>query len=290
MDDLSSLLAHVSLSAGVFYAGGLCGVAKFGDPMAREGHLHLLKQGRITLVDDRGHARELVEPSLLFFPRPTRHRLEAKEADLATIVCANVRYGTGVNNSLANSLPDVLVLPLCDANRLKVLVEWLFEEAFTDTNGRQATINRLVEVLIVQLLRHVIETGVVGRGMLGGLAHPHLSKAIMAMHRDPARQWNIEELASLAAMSRSKFSDTFRETVGKPPGDYLIEWRITVAQDLLKKGKPVGLIANEVGYGNASVLARVFRKKLGLSPKEWLEQTIVAEGVVEETEKTSPPW
>lgn len=272
MDKLSEVLTHFSITAGVFYSGGLCGVVEFGDSGAQEGHLHLLKQGRMNIIDERGESYNLHEPSLLFFPRPTRHRLEADETDTTEIVCATVRYGSKSNNALVNSLPDVLVLSVADGDRLKPLVEWLFEEAFSDSSGRQATIDRLTEVLLIQLLRHVVDTGAVSHGMLGGLAHPHLSRAILAMHADPAKRWNIEELSMLAAMSRSKFAEVFRESVGQPPGDYLIEWRLAVAQDLLKKGKPVGWVANEVGYENASVLARVFRKKIGMSPKEWLDR------------------
>jgi len=47
-----------------------------------------------------------------------------------------------------------------------------------------------------------------------------------------------------------------------------------VAQNLLKKGKPVKLAANAVGYESASALGRVFRKKTGLSPKQWLKAEV----------------
>jgi len=40
----------------------------------------------------------------------------------------------------------------------------------------------------------------------------------------------------------------------------------------LKQDKSVALVANAVGYENGSALARVFRNKLGVSPKAWLEQ------------------
>jgi AraC-like DNA-binding protein len=73
-------------------------------------------------------------------------------------------------------------------------------------------------------------------------------------------------------MSRSKFADVFTRTVGQSPGDYLIDWRIIVAKGLLKENKPVAIVANAVGYENGSALARVFRKKLGISPKQWVEQ------------------
>jgi len=81
-------------------------------------------------------------------------------------------------------------------------------------------------------------------------------------------------MAELALMSRSKFVDLFKRTVGQSPGNYEIDWRFVVAQGLLQQDKAVTLVGYENGYENGSALARVFRKKLGISPKQWLEQTL----------------
>jgi AraC-like DNA-binding protein len=270
MDKLSDVLSRFSVSAGVFYSGALCGLVGLAEAGSDEGHLHLLKRGRLEVMDSGGEATVLEEPSLVFFPRPTAHRLMAEEADQAEIVCASIRYGTGSQNPLAHALPSRLVLPLGGLGRLQATIEWLFDEAFAENSGRQMMMDRLTEVLLIQLLRHVVDTGLMTHGMLAGLAHPQLSHAIRAMHANPAKAWPLDELSALCAMSRSKFAEEFKRIVGNPPGDYLIEWRVSVAQGLLKKGKPVGWIANEVGYENASALARVFRKKTGLSPREWL--------------------
>jgi AraC-like DNA-binding protein len=77
-------------------------------------------------------------------------------------------------------------------------------------------------------------------------------------------------MAETALMSRAKFAALFKDTIGQAPSDYLTDLRIAIAQGLLKKDKPVSLVANAVGYEHGSALARVFRKKTGLSPKEWL--------------------
>jgi AraC-like DNA-binding protein len=92
------------------------------------------------------------------------------------------------------------------------------------------------------------------------------------MHAEPSRNWSLEELAATAGMSRARFAVRFRDTVGMTPGSYLGEWRLGVAQSLLRKGKPVQLVADIVGYGSASALSRAFRAQVGLSPTEWLSQ------------------
>ncbi len=277
MDKLSGVLNHFSISAGVFFAGNLCGLNNFNPDGTEEGHLHLLQSGKLNVVDHNGKKLKISEPSMLFFPRPAQHRLMAEEEDNAQVVCATVRYGTGTKNPLANALPTLVVIKLAEAQPLQVATELLFEEAFADNNGRLAMMNRLTEVFVIHMLRYVMDTGLVEAGMLAGLAHPQLSKAISAIHEAPENNWSLETLAELSAMSRSKFAELFREHVGQTAGDYILEWRVALAQNYLKKGKPVGWIANHVGYENASALARVFRKKTGHSPRQWLASNRDAE-------------
>ncbi len=278
MDKLSEVLNNFSISAGVFYTGNLCGLSSFNPDGSEEGHLHLLRSGKLTVFNQDGKKSVIDEPSVLFYPRPAAHRLMADEADNAQVVCATIKYGTGTKNPLANALPELLTIKLNNATQLRMVTDLLFGEAFTEENGRLAMMDRLTEVFIIHLLRHAMENNLVASGMLSGLSHPQLSKAIIALHQAPQNHWSLESLAELSAMSRSKFAELFKQQVGQTPGDYLLEWRIALAQNYLKKGKPVGWVANQVGYENASALARVFRKKTGQSPKQWLglisEQTL----------------
>jgi len=70
-------------------------------------------------------------------------------------------------------------------------------------------------------------------------------------------------------MSRSRFADEFRSVVGITPGNYLTGWRITVARELLKSGRPLKLVAEDVGYASAPALSRAFRATTRQSPREW---------------------
>lgn len=272
MDRLSEILTRFSMNAQVFFSGNLCGIHPFGDAGDSEGHLHLLKSGKLTLINDQGIKTVFERPTVIFFPQASHHRIIANESDQAELVCASIQYSDGFNNPLASALPKFLFFDIQDSEYLGQAANWLFDEAFSERCGRQPMIDRLSDVFLIQVLRQVLEDGSVAHGMLAGLSHPQLSKVLIKIHEQPEENWNLESLSELAAMSRSKFAEMFKDIVGQPPGDYITDWRLFIAQGLLKKNKSVGLVANEVGYENGSALARVFRKKTGLSPKEWLDK------------------
>ncbi|MGD8742715.1 MAG: cupin domain-containing protein [Granulosicoccaceae bacterium] len=271
MDDrLVWLLNYFELHARVFQAGPLCRAAHFH---AQDGHgyIHVLKSGTLRVEHTRQAALLLDEPSLFFYMNPTSHRLLPQD-DNVDMVCASFDFGAGLRNPLDQALPEVLVLPLRDAPSLDAMLQLLFAEAGQQHCGRQAVLDRLIEVVIVLLLRDLMDRNRLQVGLLAGLTDPKLAKAINAMHAEPARAWTLPELADLAGMSRARFATRFRDTVGISPGSYLTEWRIGVAQSLLRRGKSLQLVADAVGYSNTSALSRAFTALVGMSPREWKKQ------------------
>ena len=90
------------------------------------------------------------------------------------------------------------------------------------------------------------------------------------MHDAPASAWSLEELANVAAMSRARFAARFKAVTGTTAAEYLTSWRLLAAKRLLANGKAPKAVAHEVGYANASALARAFTRKFGMSPLTWL--------------------
>jgi AraC-like DNA-binding protein len=275
MDSLSPFFVHFTLSARVFYSGRLCGVS--GDHATETaGHLHLLRGGVLHIERpgnrDRAGAPSLTiaEPSVLFYPRPCRHRFRADPAAGAELVCARVEFGAGMQNPLIQTLPELLIVPLASVPELAPTATLLFTEAFAENPGRQAALDHLTEYALVLLLRAAMKNGLLEGGILMGLADPRLAKAIAAIHHQPAHPWSLDALAQQAGMSRARFAVHFREVVGLTPFDYLADWRIGVAQALLRQGRSLKIVAPEVGYASSTALTRVFRQRLGLSPTDWI--------------------
>lgn len=276
MDPLSPLFNRFTLRSRVFFSGALCGIANF-DNHQGIGILHVLRRGSVRVVRPLAASFELTEPTLLFYRQAFVHRFEVDQADGADLVCASIDFGAALGNPVLRGLPDFLAVPLSDMVGVEATLALLFDEAFARRPGREAGIDRLMEFLVVLLLRHALAARLTKLGLLAGLADARLAPAITAMHDKPEQAWSLDALAQIAGMSRARFAASFRGTVGASPLDYLTDWRISVAQTLLRRGRPLKGVAPAVGYTNPAAFARVFAKRVGLSAGDWVAAQVASD-------------
>jgi AraC-like DNA-binding protein len=273
-DRLESLLERFSVSAQMFHSGPLCGITEF--PRNGEfGQLHVVKGGRVAVQHERKQV-SIEVPSIVFYPRPMRHRFVTDKRAGADMTCANVAFNAGSINPIAQALPPVVILPLDELDDASLVLDALFREAFAQRGGRQQVVNRLFEVVIVLILRTLLNRASVDSGLLAGMADPQIAKALIAMHAAPGQAWSIEQLAKKAGMSRSRFAEAFPGRVGVTPMEYLVRYRISIAEDLLRKGQSMKVVATQVGYGSVAALSRAFTSTRGQSARDWKRSLKVA--------------
>jgi AraC-like DNA-binding protein len=154
------------------------------------------------------------------------------------------------------------------AARLRRVVELIRDESTTSRPGRELILERLVEVLLVEALRfRPTEVDQQEQGLLAGLADQALARALRHIHEDVARAWTVAELARSAGMSRAVFAERFTKKVGMPPMQYLFEWRIALAKDVLRRERvPLAELAEKIGYQSASAFSTAFSRHTGCSP------------------------
>jgi AraC-like DNA-binding protein len=278
LDRLSAVLERFRVRTHLFHAGPLCGLTQFAAQPGR-GFLHVLRRGEL-LVQHRarsGAPRRLrvAEPTLLFYPRPLAHDFHNAPAEGSDFVCATLDFEGGADHPLVRALPSVVVLPLREVPQLEHSLALLFAETGQLLCGQRVLVDRLFEVVLIQLLRwlldHPAQAGT-DAGLLAGLAHPQLARALVAMHERPGEDWNLQRLAAVAGMSRSAFAVAFKRQVGTAPAEHLLQWRVSLSQHMLRQGRSVKQVADALGYGTASSFARAFGACTGVSPREWLQQ------------------
>lgn len=267
-DRLDALLHHFPVRARLFHSGSLCGVTRFDAPDSG-GQLHLVQHGELTVEHPGQAALHISEPSLLFYPRPLSRSFVSDSQHGATLACAQLQFDGGGDNPLAGAMPNVVCVPLQDIPGTQAILDLLFAEAFNHYCGREALLDRLFEAVFIQLLRYLMESGQLQGGMLAGMSHPRLRRALVAMHDQPAAPWTLDQLARLCGMSRSVFAGSFHHTLGCTPGAYLQGWRISLAQQMLRQGQQLKLIADRVGYGSEAALSRAFKAHSGQTPRAW---------------------
>jgi AraC-like DNA-binding protein len=129
----------------------------------------------------------------------------------------------------------------------------------------------LYELLFVYAIRaYASSTAAPPKAWLAALSDKHLSKAIQAMHSDIDRSWSVASLAREARMSRSAFALKFRIVLGQTPLEYLTQWRMYRAGTMVRSNNmSFSEVASAVGYGSESSFSRVFRREMGLPPREY---------------------
>lgn len=279
IDRLSSVLERFRVQAQLHYSGALCGLNHF-DACEGYGYLHVLRRGQLVVrhpgTRDVPKSMHFDEPTLLLYPRPFTHHFHNPPQEGSDFTCARLNFDGGSYNPLARALPPLVALPLTRVPGLNLALELLFSETDRVRCGQRLLADRIFEVVVIQLLRwlldHPQEAGV-RPGFITGMSDPRLARALVAMHEAPGEQWTLERMAEHAGMSRTAFANTFREVVGQTPADYLGEWRMALAQSRLREGRPIKILADELGYANPSALSRAFTAKVGMSPRDWLTKT-----------------
>jgi len=97
-----------------------------------------------------------------------------------------------------------------------------------------------------------------------------VGKALNALHQQPCRDWTLADLARVAGTSRSVLAERFQQLVGTSPMQYLTQWRMLMAANLLRRSNaPLSRVAEEVGYQNDTSFSRAFRREYGQPPAAW---------------------
>ena len=148
----------------------------------------------------------------------------------------------------------------------------LIAEIESTAVGGSLVLDHLAQILFVHMLRAHADDTDRPTGWLGALGDDGIGAALRALHADVGHRWTLGELAGLSHMSRSTFAAAFRNRVGTAPLTYLIEWRMCLARDALRRGtRSISQLASATGYESESAFSTAFRRVVGSSPAQFRE-------------------
>ncbi len=192
----------------------------------------------------------------------------------AEALCGFFHTSTQLFNPLIDALPDVLVIPHePDAESpVASMLKRAFEDTFAERPGAAALMERLTELLFLEIAQRHLADGQ-SSGLIGGLSDPLVAEALRLIHAEPSRHWTLEMLGEAVGASRSMLSERFTSLVGLSPIRYLSAWRMELAaQRLSETQDPIAEIAAAVGYESEAAFNRAFKRHVGDPPGSWRRQ------------------
>jgi AraC family transcriptional activator of mtrCDE len=243
------------------------------------GDIVLLPQGSAHVLHDgsgRAPAPSYVRQSAAGW-RVSENNGQGEHLDM---LCGKFFIAPPHDRLIRNYLPTNLVVRAGDghgekdilsaSSHLASLLGLMRTESAADRLGGYAILNSLTSALFTLVLRAASESDQAPAGLLALSGHPRLAPAISAMFADPARPWNLPDLADLCSMSRATFVRHFQDKLGRSAIELLTDIRMSLAANELKKpAMTTEAVAESVGYQSVAAFRRVFTDKMQMTPGQW---------------------
>ena len=101
----------------------------------------------------------------------------------------------------------------------------------------------------------------------------YIHEALTYIEHNFQNEITIEDIAGVCGLNRTYFGKIFKEALGKTPQEFLLNYRMLKAAELLKlTSLSIGDVGLAVGYANQMHFSRAFKNNYGISPREWRYQ------------------
>jgi AraC-like DNA-binding protein len=297
-DTLSDALMKMKLKSSA--AGVVSGAGKwaFEYPAFEGFKLHVLLKGESYITMD-GTSKTLhlksgdcvlmtgKKPLVVASDPSVKKRLKMKDLlvlqrnGVITINGGGELLSIGTHFEFDGHLPKLLFgnLPNCihvaEHSDQAAVLRWSLErykaEFFSQRPGRALVLNHLTHIMLLQILRIYLEAVPKGKqSWLVAISDPQMSRVFEVMHSQYQHPWSLESLAKVAGLSRSGFALSFKKKVGIAPLDYLTNWRMQIACNLLRTdGYTIASVAGAIGYDSESAFSVAFKRIMQCRPGQY---------------------
>jgi AraC-like DNA-binding protein len=204
---------------------------------------------------------------------PVRVDYGGSGRDPVHIVCGFLACDARPFNPLLSTLPPVIAMKKRTSGYSDMLDHFMscaLAESRVPRAGGEVVLARLSELMFVEVVReYVASRQGAERGWLSGLRDEVVGRALIALHGKPAHPWTLDELAHRIGASRSVVASRFVDFVGVPPMQYLAQWRMQLAGNLLAESMTLAAVAESVGYASEAAFSRAFKRIVGVAPAIW---------------------
>lgn len=230
---------------------------------------------RILVVDDSRQARELYT-RLAQEAIPDAHIVQAENGVKALELLSNRVTNLIILDLMMPEMDGFEVLEIIrsrtETKQVPVIIMSGKQLTFEDVQRLDfagvtfQTKDMLSDHEIIEILQH----GFFGDENLPQPTSRLVKRALAYLHQNYAEPLSRAEIAAEVGFSENYLTDLFRREIGITPWDCLNRFRVQrAAQLLVETERTISFIAQEVGYDDPAYFSRVFKKYIGLSPRDF---------------------
>lgn len=271
---LEALLLQSNLRVDIVAELEYCGSWFLDEPRYHCGLFHLVGVGACQVESQAiDHPMELEAGDLVVLPHGDPHCLRPSSptpdaGDNTSLICGELHFPAHARHPLSHALPACFAVRSREASgTFRQLASMMVEVSQSMQVGRQVLLNKLADTLFALAVCDYASRATDRHGLFAALADTRICKVLHAVHEAPGEPWTMQSMAALACMSRSAFAERFTQLMRMPPMQYVTQWRVSVAEKLLRERKlSVATIAEQLGYGSEAAFRRLFKRVSGSSP------------------------
>lgn len=190
-----------------------------------------------------------------------------------SLVCGEFAFDDLGSHPLLENLPTKLHVAgdaSYNSQWLDSAMGFIAQEAANLEPGAHAIIDRLSEIILIQVIRATLDMSKEPIPFLSLFTDARINQVLSAVHADPGADWSVESLGRLVNMSRSSFSNRFTELANMTPLQYVIFVRLQKASRLLVESSvPLIVVAERIGYQSEAAFSQAFKKQFNVRPGEF---------------------
>ena len=221
-------------------------------------HILYIEKGRCRAYYD-GKYHMLKEGNFIFYEPDRKHDYQFFE-DCETVSFWVHFHGTGASSAISDS--GICFGPHFTRKNsgAENFFQLLAKSFYPGGANQQTRLNGLLLMLLSELGDKRSETVIPDR----------ISEVVSFIHLNYHLPLDIDYLAKMCSLSRSRFLHVFKEHMGTSPLHYPLRFKIEKAKELLTVGSlSVSQVSAMVGFEDPFYFSRVFKQYVGLPPSEF---------------------
>ena len=222
-----------------------------------------IDSGGISYIDD---GSKPITPGILICAKPGQHR-HTKFPFKCYYV--HIILSEGALYDLLMNTPDFVETE--NSEKYKALFERMIRHFTTPAEHEQIILQSLLLELLYTISK---DSGKAIRHDLSPGSRRTVEQALRYIKENLTEELSLEKVASAVSVSPNYFHSLFRTSVGKTLREYIEDLRIKKAVGLLlTTSYSLTRIAFECGFSSQSYFSFVFKRKMGITPRQYVKQT-----------------